>query len=71
MHPYLRERNNGQNNNLFYLEIFKIEEVIKLGEYMYNNAHIFLKRKYEKWLAFYESRRANTLNSGKEMAIQP
>lgn len=70
-HPYLRERKNGQDNNLFYLEIFRIEEVLKLGEYMYSNAHIFIKRKYEKWLAFYESRRAYTLNSGKEMAIQP
>lgn len=69
LHPYLKERKNGQGNNLFYLEIYKVEEVLKLGEYMYSNAHIFLKRKYEKWLAFYESRRAYTLNSGKEMAI--
>lgn len=68
-HPHLRERNNGQGNNLFYLEIYKIEEVLKLGEYMYSNARIFIKRKYEKWLAFYESRRAYTLNSRKEMAI--
>ena len=70
-HPYLRERKNEQDNNLFYLEIFRIEDVLKLGRYMYSNAHIFIKRKYEKWLAFYESRRAYTLNSGKEMAIQP
>lgn len=68
--PYIRKRNNGQSNVLFYLEIYKINEVLKLGELMYSNAHIFIKRKYEKWLAFYESRRANTLNSGKEMAIQ-
>ena len=67
--PHLRERKNGQGNNLFYLEIYKIVEVLKLGEYMYSNAHIFIKRKYEKWLAFYESRRAYTLNSRKEMAI--
>ena len=39
-------------------------------DYMYKNAHIFCKRKYERWLAFYESRRAYTLNSGKEMALQ-
>ena len=69
--PHLRERKNGQSRGLFYVEIYKIAEVLKLGKLMYNNAHIFLHRKYEKWLAFYESRRAITLNSGKEMAIQP
>lgn len=53
---YLKERNNGQNNNLYYVEIYKIREVIRLGELLYNNAHIFIKRKYEKWLSFYESR---------------
>lgn len=68
-YPYLRERKNGQGNNLFYLEIHRIKEVLKLGEYMYSNAHIFIKRKYEKWLAFYESKRAYTLNSRKEMVI--
>lgn len=68
---YIKRRKNGQGNSLYYIEIYKIKDVLKLGEYMYNNAHIFLKRKYEKWLAFYESRRAYTLNSGKKMAIQP
>lgn len=68
-HPYLKERKNEQGRSLFYVEIYKIAEVLKLGKLMYNNAHIFLHRKYEKWLAFYESRRAITLNSGKEMAI--
>lgn len=24
---------------------------------MYDNAHIYLKRKYDKWLAFYESKK--------------
>lgn len=60
-HPHLKERCNGQKNNLFYLEIYKIEEVLKLGEFMYNNAHIFIKRKYEKWLTFYESKRIKHL----------
>lgn len=68
---YIRERRNGNNVSLYYVEIHKIKDVLRLGELMYNNAHIFIKRKYEKWLAFYESRRAYTLNSGKEMAIQP
>lgn len=68
---YIRKRNSTQKNSLYYVEIHKIKDVLKIGEYMYNNAHIFLNRKYEKWLAFYESRGAYTLNSGKEMAIQP
>lgn len=68
---YLKERSNSNGNSLYYIEIYKIQDVLRLGELMYNNAHIFIKRKYEKWLAFYESRRAYTLNSGKEMAIQP
>lgn len=58
-----------QKNNLYYIEIYRIDNVLRLGELMYSDAHIFLNRKYDKWLAFYESRRANTLNSGKEMAI--
>ena len=66
---YLKERYNGNKIKLYYVEIHKIQEVLQLGEFMYNNAHIFLKRKYEKWLAFYESRRAYSLNSGNEMAI--
>jgi hypothetical protein len=39
---------------------------------MYSNAHIFLKRKYEKWLAFYENKGKNyTLNSGKDSQSNP
>lgn len=70
-YPHIKKRENGNGNSLYYIEIYKIKEVLRLGELMYNNAHIFIKRKYERWLAFYESRRAYTLNSGKEMAIQP
>lgn len=58
------------NKEFYYVELYRISDVIKIGQLMYKNAHIFLKRKYEKWLAFYESKRANTLNSGKKMAIQ-
>lgn len=60
-----------EHNNLYYIQIVRVEDVLKLGTNLYENAHIFCKRKYEKWLAFYESRRTNTLNSGKKMAIQP
>lgn len=57
-------------NGLYYVEVYKQSDVIKLGLNMYSNAHIFIKRKYERWLTFYESRKDKySLNSGKEMAI--
>lgn len=55
---------------LWYVNLYRIKEVLALGKLLYNNAHIFCKRKYERWLAFYESRKANGVNSGEEMAIQ-
>lgn len=58
-------------HGLYYVSVHKQQEVELLGQRLYNNAHIFLHRKYDKWLAFYENRRANGVNSGKEMAIQP
>lgn len=57
-------------HNLWYINLYRIEDVIRIGEQLYNNAHIFCKRKHERWLAFYENRRANGVNSGEEMAIQ-
>ena len=58
-------------NGLYYVEVHNYKDVIKIGLNMYNNAHICLKRKYERWLTFYENKRDKyTLNSGKEMAIQ-
>lgn len=59
------------NSILYYVRVSRAHDVIKLGKLMYNNAHIYLKRKYDKWLAFYENKRANGVNSGKEMAIHP
>lgn len=42
------------------------------GIFMYSNASIFMKRKYYKWLAFYESRKNKyTLNSGKDSHSNP
>lgn len=69
--PHLRESKRSTGKPFYYVEIYKIDEVIRLGHLLYDNAHIYMKRKYEKWLAFYESRKANGVNSGKEMAIQP
>lgn len=59
------------NHGLYYIHLYRKDEVIIAGKLLYDNAHIFCKRKYEKWLAFYESRRANGVNSRKETAIQP
>ena len=58
-------------HGLYYVHVHRQTEVELLGQKLYKNAHIFLHRKYDKWLAFYESRRANGVNSGEEMAIQP
>lgn len=65
-HPIIKNQ-----SGLLYVSVFRQNEILKLGEYLYKNAHIFLHRKYDRWLAFYESKRANGVNSGKEMAIQP
>lgn len=59
------------SHGLWYVNLYRIKEVLKFGEQLYKNAHIFCKRKYERWLAFYESRKANGVNSGKGMATQP
>lgn len=59
-------------NGLYYVEVHNYADVIKIGKNMYSNAHIFINRKYERWLTFYENKRDKyDLNSGKEMAIQP
>ena len=62
---------NNSKNKLYYVGVYRNEDVEKLCQLMYNNAHIYIKRKYDKWLAFYESRRANGVNSGNERAFQP
>lgn len=66
LHPFI-----GNQQGLFYVSIYRQSEIILLGKYLYNSAHIYLNRKYERWLAFYESRKANGVNSGKGMATQP
>lgn len=66
LHPIVKNQ-----HGLFYVSIYRQNEVMLLGKYLYKDAHIFLKRKYERWLAFYESRKANGVNSGKGMATQP
>lgn len=66
------EPDKWHKNGLYYVEVHNYADVMKIGLNMYSNAHIFLKRKYEKWLTFYESKRDKyTLNSGKESHSNP
>lgn len=51
------EPDKHHKNGLYYVEVRYYKDVIKVGLNMYSNAHIFIKRKYERWLAFYESRK--------------
>lgn len=69
--PHLRTTKRN-NKEFYYVEIYKISEVIRLGKLMYNNASIYLTRKYDKWLSFYESKsNKQTLNSGKDALSNP
>lgn len=59
-------------NGLYYVEVHNYADVIKIGLNMYFNAHIFIKRKYERWLTFYENKKNKyALNSGKEWHSNP
>lgn len=59
-------------HGLYYVEVHNYADVIKIGLNMYSNAHIFIKRKYERWLTFYENKRdKHALNSGKERHSNP
>lgn len=42
---------------MYEIRLYKQDQVIKLFNKLYSNAHVFLKRKYMKWLDFYESKR--------------
>lgn len=53
---YIRERTNNYGNKLYYIEVYKIKDVLFIGSMLYFNACIFIKRKYNKWLSFYENR---------------
>lgn len=59
-------------HGLYYVEVCNYADAVRIGLNMYSNAHIYLKRKYEKWLTFYKSRKDKyTLNSGKEWHSNP
>lgn len=42
---------------MYEIRLYKQDQVMNLFNKLYSNAHVFLKRKYMKWLDFYESRR--------------
>lgn len=54
---YLKKRKNLNNNWLYYLEVSKTVDVLKIANLMYKEAHIYLLRKYEKWHLFEETLR--------------
>lgn len=54
---YLNKRYKPNNNYLYYLEIYKTVDVVKVANLMYKEAHISLLRKYEKWHLFEETLR--------------
>lgn len=61
---------NQRKDGLYYIHVDSKEDLLRLGYNLYHDAHIFLKRKYERWSHFAEMQRQNnTLNSGNEMAI--
>lgn len=53
----LVKRNKGNDNYLYYLEIHKTVDIVKVANLMYKDAHIFLTRKYDKWHLFEETLR--------------
>lgn len=66
------EPDKYHTNGLYYVYVYNYEDVIKIGLNMYSSSHIFLLRKYEKWLTFYENKRDKyTLNSGNEWSSNP
>lgn len=53
--PHLRVTNKNEKE-FYYIKLYKVQDVINLDKLMYNNASIYMKRKYDKWLSFYESK---------------
>lgn len=53
----LSKRKKGEDNYLYYLEISKTVDIVRVANLMYKDAHIFLIRKYDKWHLFEETLR--------------
>jgi len=54
---YLTLKSKGRKYALYYLEVFKLCDTVKLAHLMYNDAHICLKRKYDTRHLFEETLR--------------
>lgn len=55
--PQLYKREKVGDNYLYYLEISKTVDIVRVANLMYKDAHIFLIRKYDKWHLFEETLR--------------
>lgn len=55
---FLYKRKKPNNNYLYNLEVQKTVDVVKIANLMYNEAHIYLMRKYDKGYLFVETLRA-------------
>lgn len=54
---YLSKKTKKNGNYLYYLEIHRIKDIIRIANLMYKRASIFLIRKYDKWHLFEETLR--------------
>lgn len=52
---YIRKVHRANNTYLYYMEVFKTVDVLKIISLMYKEAHIYLKRKYVKGHLFVET----------------
>ena len=57
INSFLIKKRKTTNNWLYYLEVQKTVDVLKIADLMYKEAHIYLIRKYEKWHLFVETLR--------------
>lgn len=52
---YIRKSDRPNNRYLYYVEVHKTLDVVKIANLMYKQAHIKLIRKYDKWHLFEET----------------
>lgn len=58
LQSYIRKSKRPKNSYLYYLEITKMIDVLRVADLMYREAHIYLIRKYDKGYLFVETLRA-------------
>lgn len=67
---FLRKRKNSNDSWIYYLEVQKTVDVLKIADLMYSEAHIYLTRKYDKGHLFVETLREK-FSKFKEGAASP